>query len=177
MTFDDKCVIIKDITAQIVSTFDVEFFLPQCMAWGFSLWGEIMSLSIIHNTDTSAGLAYKIARVVYAESGAQSLNGVEALTSMIKNMSDKTGVCIAHLISDEAVFNSLSKKSARHSRLYVSPNDNAFQMCLRVAKRMLSGGLPDCCYGATAFHHSEIIPQWARARGYIADIDEMLFYL
>ena len=143
----------------------------------FFISGEIMILSLVHNTDTSVGLAYKVARVVYAESGAKSLCGVEALTSMIKNLSDKTGIDIAQLVSDENIFSSLSDKSIRHLRMKVCANDNAFQMCLRTAKRMLRGGLEDCCYGATAFHHADIIPEWARARGYIADIDGMLFYL
>ena len=135
-----------------------------------------MQMTLIKNTDETATMAYKIARVVYAETGATSLAGVEALTSMIKNLSDASGICISDLISDENIFSSLSAGSPRHGRIQVYPNNRAFQMCLRVAKRMLNDGLPDCCYGATRFHHTDILPDWARARGYIADIDGMLFY-
>ncbi len=136
-----------------------------------------MNFALIHNTDMSAGMAYKIARVVYAESGAQSLCGVEALTSMIKNLSDASGRCFSDLISDKMIFAALSEKSCRHERMYVQPTNRGFQMCLRVAKRMLRGGLKDSCYGAQRFHHADVMPDWARARGYIADIDGMLFYL
>lgn len=135
-----------------------------------------MNLSIIRNTDTSAGLAYKIARIVYAETGAQSLTGVEALTSMIKNLAEASGVCISNLISDKDIFTALSENSPRHARMHSVPTQRGFQMCLRIAKSMLRGGLPDCCHGATRFHHSDTMPEWARARGYIADIDGMLFY-
>lgn len=135
-----------------------------------------MNLSVIRNMDTSTGLAYKIARIVYAETGAQSLPGVEALTSMIKNLSDASGVCISNLISDQDIFTALSEKSPRHCRMQTLPTQRGFQMCLRTAQRMLRGGLPDCCYGATRFHHADTMPDWARARGYIADIDGMLFY-
>lgn len=136
-----------------------------------------MNLTLIHNTDMSAGLSYKIARLVYAQTGATSLPGVEALTSMIKNLSDVSGVSIANIISDKTIFDALSDVSPRHSRMQVVPTNSGFQMCLRVAKRMLRNGLPDCCYGATRFHHSDTMPEWARARGYITDIDGMLFYL
>ena len=136
-----------------------------------------MNLELIRNTDMSEGLAYRIARIVYAESGAQSLRGVEALTSMIKNLSDVSGRCFSDLISDENIFNALSEKSCRHERMYVQPMNRGYQMCLRVVKRMLCGGLNDACYGASRFHHADVMPDWARARGYIADIDGMLFYL
>ena len=147
------------------------------MRGDFLSGGEIMNLTLIHNTDMSAGLAYKIARLVYAQTGATSLPGVEALTSMIKNLSDASGVSVADIISDKTIFDALSDISPRHSRTQVLPTDRGFQMCLRVAKRMLHGGLADCCYGATRFHHSDTMPEWARARGYIMDIDGMLFYL
>lgn len=144
---------------------------------GIFCLGEIMNFALIQNTDMSAGLAYKIARLVYAQTGAASLPGVEALTSMIKNLSNTSGLSIADIISDKTIFDALSDASPRHSRTQVLPTDRGFQMCLRIAKRMLRGGLPDCCYGATRFHHSDSMPEWARARGYIADIDGMLFYL
>ncbi len=136
-----------------------------------------MNFTVVNNTDMSAGLAYRIARIVYAETGAQSLPGVEALTSMIQNYSNKSGIEISDLISDENIFRVLSDKSPYHERLVVCPIERGFRMCLRVAQRMLRGGLPDCCHGATRFHHANVMPEWARARGYIADIDGMLFYL
>ena len=136
-----------------------------------------MNLRLIKNPDESKKLSYQIARVVYAETSASSLAAVEALVSMIDNASRATGKSIAQIISDTNMFESLSVTSARHDMLSVPPTSRAFQMCLRVANRMLMGGLPDMCRGATSFHRSETMPDWARARGYILDIDELLFYL
>ena len=66
-----------------------------------------MQLTLINNPDTSAGLAYQIARIVYAQTGAQTLTGVEAMTSMIKNLSDKSGVAIEQIIGDKNIFDAL----------------------------------------------------------------------
>ena len=63
-----------------------------------------MQLKLIKNTDMSATLAYRIARIVYEQTGAETLHVVEALTSMIKNLSDASGICISDLISDENIF-------------------------------------------------------------------------
>lgn len=136
-----------------------------------------MQMTLIKNTDTCVTKAYKIARVVYAETGANSLSGVEALTSMIKNLSEKSGRDIETIITDKNIFNVLENTSPRHSLLDVPANNRAFQMCVRVASRMLAGGLVDKSFGATKFHHADVMPMWAVARGYIADVDGMLFYL
>lgn len=136
-----------------------------------------MNLQLIKNPDESRRLMYQIARVVYAETSASSLPAVEALVSMIDNASRARGRSFAQIISDTDIFESLNPSSARHDMLSVPPLSRGFQMCLRVVGRMLKGGLPDMCRGATRFHHGDIMPDWARARGYILDIDELLFYL
>ena len=136
-----------------------------------------MQMTLIKNPDASNALAYKIARLVCAESGANNLLGVEALTSMIHNLSVASGVDIEHIIQDKNIFPVLDENSEHHIRMTEPATSRRFKMCLRVAQRMLSGGLRDACYGATRFHHSDTMPQWAIARGYIADIDGMLFYL
>lgn len=136
-----------------------------------------MHMTLIKNTDIGATLAYKIARIVYAHTSGNSLIGAEALTSMIKNLSDVSGMDIADIIRDETVFDALCPDSPRHNRLNVLASDRGFQMCVRIAQRMLMGGLPDKCFGAIKFHNTDILPTWAVARGYIADIDGMLFYL
>lgn len=146
------------------------FFIPK------NTQGTTMQLTLIKNTDTSAQLAHKIARTTYAETGASSLLAVEAMTSMIKNLSDRTGIAIEQIVQDRTLFESLTAKSPKHMRLFVSSDNRAFQMCVRVAHRMLKGALRDCCNGAIRFHHADIIPDWATSRGYVADIDNILFY-
>ncbi len=136
-----------------------------------------MHLTLIKNTDMEQGMSYKVARLVYAETSASSLAVVEALTSMIANLVSASGTDISVLISDADLFESLNPKSPNHTKLSVPVNTSSFQMCLRVAQRMLRGTLGDHCFGAIKFHHADRMPAWAIARGYIADIDGLLFYL
>ena len=138
-----------------------------------------MEITLIHNTDTSGkmNMAYRIARVVYASCGAKTLPLVEAFTSMIKNCADKSGKSISNIIGDKNIFPVLEATHPEHIRLSVPADNRALQMCVRTALSMLSGNLSDKCYGATMFHHADTLPQWATSRGYIADIDGILFYL
>lgn len=122
-------------------------------------------------------LAKRIAHIVYAETLAISLRVVEALTSMIRNRAKKTNQDISEIVSDAQLFESLNKNSERHKYLCTDETSNKFQMCLRVATRMLHENLEDMCWHATNFHRQEFLPNWAVARGYIADIDGILFYL
>lgn len=156
----------------------MDFFISHALRGVFIYQGKnAMQMTLIKNTDMSATLAYKIARVVYAQTGAASLPGVEALTSMIKNLSEKSGRSIENIISDTEIFDVLDENSPQHYRMNVPANNHAFQMCVRVASRMLGGGLIDSTFGATKFHSADTLPQWSLARGYIADIDGMLFYI
>lgn len=152
-------------------TFCVAFYLHKSGGY------KKMQLTLIKNTDKSKSVSYKIARIVFAETGAKSLRVVEAMTSMIKNHAIKFNRDFTDIISDANLFTALNVNSPNHNLINVAADDNRFQMCLRVAGRMLNNSLPDCCYGATCCHHDEYIPQWATSRGYIADIDGFLFYL
>lgn len=136
-----------------------------------------MQLELITNKNYAPALAYKVARVVYAETLAKSLRVVEALTSMIKNAAIKNHAEIEDIISDTELFESTNKKSDRHDFLYPDTTKRDFQMCLRTAIRMLHGNLPDACYHATRFHRDDFLPCWATSLGYIAEIDGLLFYL
>jgi len=121
-------------------------------------------------------LATKIARIVYAETLAKSLRVVEALTSMIANATKNDRHAMARMLCDKNIFESLNTKSMRYKYLFVDASRRDFQMCLRVAMRMLHGNLGDACNGATMFHRVEFLPDWAVARGYIADMGDILFY-
>ncbi len=129
------------------------------------------------NNNTAMCLADNVARVVYAETCAKSLRVVEALCSMIFNQSKQNNVDVADIISDKEQFESLCENSQHHNLLQIDSLSREFQMCLRVAVRMLHGNLSDMCNHATRFHRAEFLPEWAVARGYIADIDGLLFYL
>ena len=138
-----------------------------------------MELKLIKNTDMSnrMQMAYQIARVVYATSGAQTLPLVEAFTSMIKNRAEKSATTITDVIEDKLLFPVLDCAHPNHNLLSVPADNRALQMCLRTALRMLNDNLPDSCYGATTYHYADTLPEWAFSRGYIADIENVLFYL
>jgi hypothetical protein len=140
--------------------------------------GKYMQMEIIKNPDESKIVIYKAARIVYAETFPSTLPVVEAFVSMIGNIMTQTKRDLVDVISDETIFPSLNKKSPRHEYINVdAKNNRALQMCVRVVERMMHGGLPDMCFGATRFHHVDELPDWAMSRGYIADIDGVLFYL
>ena len=138
--------------------------------------GKIMQMELIEVQSETMSLAYMVARVVYAETLAKSLRIVEALTSMIFNAATHDIKNIRHVISDTHRFESLNIESVRHKFLSVDASRRDFQMCLRTATTMLHGNLPDMCRHATMFHRAEFLPSWAIARGYVCDIDGLLFY-
>lgn len=136
-----------------------------------------MQLTLIkHPCDFSRDV-YKIARVVFAETCGQSLRVVEALASMISNGARVTNQTELDFVMKSGLFESLDKKSTHHDLLKVNPNTRTFQMCLRVVDKMLKHNLPDCCFGASKFHRTEFNPSWSIARGYILEMDGLLFYL
>ncbi len=136
-----------------------------------------MQLNLITNMDESQIVQYKLARIIYAETNAQSLSVVEAMASMIYNIHIKYDKSFEDIANDEKTFDVLNKKSKRYKYLSVPATDKKFQMCLRVVKTMLHGNLRDYVFGATKFHHADNIPEWAMSRGYIAEYADILFYL
>lgn len=136
-----------------------------------------MHFKLINNPDESQGPVYQIARVIFAETGASSLAAVEALASMISNRCTALNQSPYAIAGDTEIFESLKPSSCRHALLTQDVSTRGFQMCLRVVNRMLRGRLPDACNGAIRFHRCDKMPEWAIARGYIADVDGMLFYL
>jgi len=136
-----------------------------------------MQLNLITNNDNTKFIQYKIARIVYAETGAESLPLVEAFASMIYNIHSKYNRSFEDIAHDKNIFDVLNEKSKRHQYMNVNVTDKKFQMCLRVVQTMMHGNLQDFVFGATKFHHADIIPEWAMSRGYIAEYEDILFYL
>ena len=137
-----------------------------------------MQLDIIKNPDESQIVIYKAARVIYAESYPTTLPAVEALTSMVQNIMMQYDKSLMDVVSDKNIFDSLNENSLRHQYINTDiKNNRAFQMCVRVVERMMHGGLADSVFGATRFHHAYEMPEWATSRGYIADVDGLLFYI
>ena len=136
-----------------------------------------MQLNLITNNDDTQIVSYKLARIIFAETDALSLQIVEAMASMINNIHIKYDKSFESIAKDDDLFECLNSKSSRNKNLNVAANDRKFQMCLRVVQTMMRGNLQDTVFGATKFHHANIIPQWAMSRGYISECEDILFYL
>ena len=136
-----------------------------------------MHLTLVKNPDESKIVLYKLSRIIYAETLCSSLLVVEALVSMISNLCTVSNQELSDIIKDKTIFESLNKESDRNKYLMVDTEQREFKICFRVVQKMMNGNLPDMCFGATKFHHSNVLPDWAKSRGYIADIDGLLFYL
>ena len=136
-----------------------------------------MQMTLIQNLDNTKIVPYKLARIIYAETGAISLALVEAMASMIYNIHIKYDKSFDDIAQDNNTFDALNENSPRHQCLSVAANDRKLQMCLRIVQTMMRGHLRDTVFGATQFHHDGVIPDWAMSRGYIAEIDGVLFYL
>ena len=136
-----------------------------------------MHLTLITNNDDSQKVSYKLARLIFAETNGASLPVVEAMASMINNIHIKYDKSFESISNDKDLFECLNETSLRNKNLNIAANDRKFQMCLRVVQTMMRGNLSDTVFGATKFHHANIIPQWAMSRGYISECEDILFYL
>jgi len=136
-----------------------------------------MQLTLIKNNDDTQIVSYKLARIVFAETDGVSLPLVEAMASMMNNIHIKYNKSFESISKDKDLFECLNPKSSRHQKLNIDAQNRKFQMCLRAVKTMMHGNLPDSVFGATKFHHSDVIPSWAMARGYISECEDVLFYL
>ena len=136
-----------------------------------------MQLTLIKNNDDTQIVSYKLARIIFAETNAVSLQIVEAMASMINNIHIKHNKSFESISKDSDLFECLNQKSSRYQNLSTDVNDRKFQMCLRTVKTMMRGNLRDTVFGATKFHHANVIPMWAMSRGYIAECEDILFYL
>lgn len=139
--------------------------------------GPTMQLTLIQNPDNTKSVLYKLARIIYAETLATSLRITEAMASMIYNIHIKYKKSFENIANDSNLFDSLNVQSKRNKYLNVNIDDRKFQMCLRVVQKMMNGNLSDSVVGATNFHHADVMPDWAINRGYIAEFDDLLFYL
>jgi hypothetical protein len=136
-----------------------------------------MQLTLIKNDDDTQIVSYKLARIIFAETNGASLAIVEAIASMINNIHIKYDKSFESISKDSDLFECLKPKSPRNQNLNIDAKDRKFQMCLRTVKTMMRGNLPDSVFGATKFHHANIIPMWAMSRGYISECEDILFYL
>ena len=136
-----------------------------------------MQLNLITNDDDTQIVSYKLARIIFAETSGNSLQSAEAMASMIYNIHVKYDKSFENIARDKNIFEVLDENSPRHELLKVDGKDRKLQMCLRVVKTMMRGNLSDTVFGATKFHHTDVLPTWAISRGYITECADILYYL
>ena len=136
-----------------------------------------MQLLLIKNPDDTQIVSYKLARIIFAETKGVSLKAVESMASMIYNIHVKYNKSFEEIASDNNMFEVLNGKSPFHEYMNTDASNRKLQMCLRVVKTMMHGNLCDCVFGATKFHHVNVIPQWAMSLGYITECEDILYYL
>jgi hypothetical protein len=155
------------------------FLSPAIRRGSFFCQKEIlMQTTSIENyagEDAKAALR-RIAKIIYAETRASSLPAVEALASMIGNLCVRSSRPLAEIAEDKSIFESLGKNSSRRNDFLIAEDDPKFQICLRTARRMSGGRLPDSVRGATRFHREEQAPEWSDSLGAIAEVDGLMFY-
>lgn len=127
-----------------------------------------------------------LARTVWGEARSEGVRGMEAVAAVILNR-----VCIAEENSGQywwgGDISSVCRKPYQFScwnagdpnlprLLKVSPGDPRFLAALRIARRAVSGVLPDPTGGATHYHADYVSPYWAKTHAPTAVIGRHLFY-
>jgi hypothetical protein len=135
-----------------------------------------MQLQLLKNNDNVSIVAHKVARAIYAETYGAHLPAIEALASMVTNICLHTKRDLSDIVDDPMIFESANKNSARYKDRLADAARPQFQICLRAAKRMMNGQIPDIVMGAKRFHRAEDLPEWATSVGYVAEVGDLFFY-
>jgi len=135
--------------------------------------------------EVRAGTVEVLARTLWGEGGGQPVRGLEALAALVLHrvaIARRPGGCwwgdtIAAVCRQPLQFGCWNAAGPGHARmLAVGPGEPMFDACLRIARRAVSGLVPDPTNGATHFHRSGGYPDWARGRAPCAEIGDLLFY-
>ena len=117
-----------------------------------------------------------LARTLWGEGRSEPVRTVEAIAAVIINRFGPGG-SVLEVRSATEQFPCWSPVNPDHPRmLAVQPGEPVFDTCLRIARRALSGLLPDRTGGATWYHHRMSFPTKARNRLPCAEIGNFLFY-
>lgn len=127
-----------------------------------------------------------LALTLWGEAADRPVRAIEALAALVMNRVRRAagpegpthwgrgvgGVCRAPF-----QFPCWNRNNPRHAALAeVPPGDAALAICRRIAKRAVSGGLPDPTGGATHVHDAASLPGWALGRAAAAEIGGLCFY-
>ncbi len=134
---------------------------------------------------TSHDLAWEMAIELFDQAGSESVRVIEALAAVLANRLRDGIACALHpgLAADRTAPPRRTLASGARRALWrpIDPflsadSEQRFQVCRRIARRSLGGGLPDPTGGATAFHRLGEHPAWAEGLLPLTELGPFLFY-
>lgn len=122
-----------------------------------------------------------VARTIWGEARGEGERGMHAVANVIINRAKKGGwwgntpveVCLK-----PQQFSAWNRNDPNFDLARKVTTDNAqFRTALQIAGRAIAGTLPDITNGATHYFNPNVVmPAWANALSYIADIGNHRFY-
>jgi len=126
-----------------------------------------------------------LARTLWGEARGEPVRGIEAVAAVIVNRVRLARARGGFWWGDNVVavcrkpfqFSCWNKDDPNRPKLpAVTEADPAFAVCLRIARRAVSGALPDPTGGCTHYHSRRVHPAWARDAVPRVEIGTHLFY-
>lgn len=137
------------------------------------------------DADSRARTIDILARTLWGEARGESVRGKEAVAAVVLNRVRRAqkrgrywwGNDVEQVCLRKYQFSCWNPGDPNRAKLLaVTPENRAFQSCLRIARRAVHGGLDDPTGGATHYHARHVNPPWARSRAAKAEIGRHLFY-
>jgi hypothetical protein len=129
---------------------------------------------------TSQDAAIELARCLQAYGCDEGIRSLEAIAAAIANRVDRARQ--DNPVSQDPVadrftrFVVIAREHLQALDTPQNPEVNSFAVCLRIARRAVSGALQDPTRGATRFHVLGVAPDWAAGRKPSACVGTMFFY-
>jgi len=122
-----------------------------------------------------------VARTVWGEARTLSLRAMEAVAAVVVNRfraaGCRYGATVAAVCLAPGAFACWAPSHPdREAVLTAAPGDPVFDLCRRIARRALGGGLADPTGGAVRWHDVGEMPAWAIGRVPLARIGDRLFH-
>lgn len=126
-----------------------------------------------------------LARTIWGEARGESQSGMEAVGCVVQNRVAVAqakggywwGNDIIKVCQKPFQFSCWNANDPNRLRLMgVTERNIQFATCLRIARRVVHGRIPDITGGATHYHASDIFPHWAVGQKPVATIGHHIFY-
>lgn len=126
-----------------------------------------------------------LARTLWGEARGEPVRGIEAVAAVIVNRVRLArarggfwwGDSVVAVCRKPYQFSCWNADDPNRPKLLaVKETDPVFAICLRIARRAVSGAPPDPTDGCTHYHARSVHPAWARGLAPKAEIGTHLFY-